>query len=996
MRKIIYIISAISGFLSLWSCSFEAIVDDRVKEKADQREYTFSASPLNIKSRSLYSSSEEETVKDAVIAIYTEEGSLLRKVSQDQGISLTNNAKYSFYVMTGDLTSESIPSEESALESLRHRYGMDSFSSYHDKWKSIPMATKATLKTPKELDLMDGKEDGKICFDADRLFAKLSLSIEYDDYIKKYFTVSVNSVKGVNMANSVSPFNPSINYPDDVVAVEADLAIEPETDGKYLLYIPENRQGTILPTNTDPSRKNESFIRSSGNNPDKCTFIEASITYSSVFGVGGEVLYRFYPGKDNTSNFDIVRNTGYDITMTLHGSSLGIEASWKIDTEGLEDSRKLTLLPSVARAYPGEYAFIRCRYEENGIDRSSERLSKRPGYSVGTDINPYLSGTSNPSITSYFGYDATCNNCGESFRDYPKNNSTYQKSWVTTVLGGTSCPSCGKTISNSNGSLSNVTYSSTSNLVLLFPISSSAVPGETVTYHAATHDGWKRAEASVTIADMGSLTVDTSHLPEYLAMTGYAEVLSLPSGVNTIGFKVISGSDIIRITQDGMKCIISASGAGVATVAITNASNNSTLGTFEVPIKLPELSIDKDSYTCSPDGTVVPVTSSYYDTSGNKIPVSDFDETLYSTLLKPILSTDSFWLYCDEEGVRIAEIDDIPLGGLLGQIKVSASGCDDIAPDTADVYCQDPFGDLDDSSLRICRIDDYSLTDPGREFSYTVNLKGKIDAADFTVYGAKQEPTSKYPTCMTFTIFGENVHNLNVKWSSDGDHAHGKVNIIVQIFNSFSGLSLERCIGYIEIYLHSIAGCYAYVKPDKWNNGDAYASVCCTTVPGSDDSHFKALRQYISSKPVIYNDISKKTALWKLNEFDYYYKEENDWNGICRKASNESDRPYLTHYERRAGDSEGIGFTYDELNRVYPGLIDTYYGRFSSAERWINGGEMINPVRIDFSQAGEMLLCGKDANDYLCYGYKDCGTDSSGVPYLQMSIRNTWIGYEEL
>ena len=995
MRKITYILIALFSLSAIWSCSFDA-AEAILREEPCQREYRFSTNPLVSQTRSIYSSSEEETIRDVVFAIYTKDGALLRVIFQDEGITLTDDAIYSFYVLTGDLTNEDIPSNESDLASLRHRYGMESFSSYYDKWRSIPMAAMAVQKTPKELDSMDGKEDGVIHFDAERLFAKLSLTIEYDDYIKQYFTVSVNSVRAVNMANSVSPFNSSLTYPDDVVSVQADLASSPETDGKYVLYIPENRQGVILPQNNSPSGKNESAIRSSGHNPDKCTYIEASISYSSTFGVSGDVLYRFYPGKDNTSNFDILRNTGYDIVMSLRGSSLGIEASWKIDTEGLDDGRTLTLLPSVNLAYPGEYAFIRCNYGENGIDKSAERLSKRPGYSVGTDISTYLSGDSNPAITSYTGYDLTCKNCGKTFRDYPKNNIEFRKSWVRTVLGGSSCPSCGKNIAGSDGSLTNVTYSSTGNLTLLFPISSEATSSETVTFEAVTHDGWKHTTASVTIADNTSLTVDTTHLPEYLAMTGYAEVLSAPSGVNAVGFKVSSGEGIIEISQDGMKCIISATGSGSATITVTDASDGSELGTFDLIIKLPILLVDEESYTCSPEGTVVPVTSSYYDTSGNVIPVSDFDGELYSTLLKPVLSTDSFWLYCDDEGVRIAEIDDIPLGGLLGQVKVSAAGRSDISADTADVYCKDPFNGLDDSSLRLCRIDDYSLTEPGKEFSYTVNLKGKIDASSYTVYGAKQEPSSKYPTCMTFSMSGENVDNLTVKWSSEGNHAHGKVNIIVQIFNEFSGISLERCVGFIEIYLHCLEGCYAYFKPDKNSSGDAYASVCCSTIPGNGDPHFKVMIQYLSSKKVIFNDMSKKTSLWQLNKYDYYYCEENDWMGICREAINEADRPYLTHYEDRAGASEGIGFTYEEQYKVYPGLIDTYYGRFSSVERWINEEEMIFPIRIDMSEANDMVYCGNDENGFPSYGYKGGGIDSSGIPYLQIGISNSWIGYEEL
>ena len=215
MRKIKYTV-ALTVLLSLGSCSVEPAVEINREDDSGKREYLFSASPSSPSTRSLYSSSEEDTVRDAVIAIYTEDGTLLRITSTNQGVDLNNDSKYSFYVLTGDLTNETIPSSENALVSLRHRYGMDNFSSYHDRWKSIPMAAKVVGKTPRELDILDGKEDGKVRFDAERLFAKLSLSIQYDTYIKNYFKVSINSVRVVNMANSVSPFTPSLYYPDDM------------------------------------------------------------------------------------------------------------------------------------------------------------------------------------------------------------------------------------------------------------------------------------------------------------------------------------------------------------------------------------------------------------------------------------------------------------------------------------------------------------------------------------------------------------------------------------------------------------------------------------------------------------------------------------------------------------------------------------------------------------------------------------------------------------
>lgn len=110
--------------------------------------------------------------------------------------------------------------------------------------------------------------------------------------------------------------------------------------GQVSFYCLENMQGYI-----EPSAPGGGLVLETGEwakvpkyNPSKhdvCTYLELTgFMDGSLDGKVGNVVYRFYLGKDNESNYDIERNTSYDITMTatLEGLNRPVP-SWRITDE---------------------------------------------------------------------------------------------------------------------------------------------------------------------------------------------------------------------------------------------------------------------------------------------------------------------------------------------------------------------------------------------------------------------------------------------------------------------------------------------------------------------------------------------------------------------------------------------------------------------------------------------------------------------------------------
>lgn len=145
--------------------------------------------------------------------------------------------------------------------------------------------------------------------------------------------LSVTGVSLRNAAAQVCPFRDKSKATSTLArddhASASDISILNE-GGEVFFYAFENCRGDLLPGNDDPWEKVPDNINS--DNPDLFTYVEVSCEMSGDGVIDGEATYRFFPGSDNVSNFDLVRNTGYTITLcpTLDGLD---RTSWKIDVD---------------------------------------------------------------------------------------------------------------------------------------------------------------------------------------------------------------------------------------------------------------------------------------------------------------------------------------------------------------------------------------------------------------------------------------------------------------------------------------------------------------------------------------------------------------------------------------------------------------------------------------------------------------------------------------
>lgn len=335
-------------------------------------------------------SSDMDAIYDFKILAYR--NGLLDKVqyvnSMAKAVSLrlVKGAEYGIYALAnvGDVE---VPSNESELSSFRVK-----IAEIAELDNGIPMCWSDRHFRVK------GGENVLMFFD--RLVSELSFSLDPS----AMDCLTVTSVRLRQGAAGVTPFGDKSSKVDGTTsrpavidgdhASKSDLAVL-NAGGSITLYTLENCQGTLLPGNTDPMRK----IPDNLSHPEYCTYLEVVCKFRDESVMEGGVTYRLYPGEDSVTNFDLVRNRVYSLTLCLTPGGLK-EPTWRVDNKtayklalgswrfqaglhGPDDlyvgeiaRMRVTLLPGLVKMLAGELADCSIRMSSSGVISDAVSIGK--------------------------------------------------------------------------------------------------------------------------------------------------------------------------------------------------------------------------------------------------------------------------------------------------------------------------------------------------------------------------------------------------------------------------------------------------------------------------------------------------------------------------------------------------------------------------------------------------------------------------------------------
>ena len=205
----------------------------------------------------------------------------------------------------------------------------------------IPYAGMAENVSEPDLD-----EQGRFNIVAKRLFAKETVIIDHsglDGGISgDYFRNGTLCLRQVNCR--MHPFIENVRAAgtEDILASSDYYSVmDNGNNASFVLYLPENMQGTGGGSATAKTPDNAPSGRGS-----LVTYIELKGTLDKTAGgYGGNLMYRFCLGGNNSTDYNVKRNTSYEVSLGFDAGSV-FNPYWKVtctDDGGLSDSRRLGL-----------------------------------------------------------------------------------------------------------------------------------------------------------------------------------------------------------------------------------------------------------------------------------------------------------------------------------------------------------------------------------------------------------------------------------------------------------------------------------------------------------------------------------------------------------------------------------------------------------------------------------------------------------------------------
>lgn len=683
MRKSVLILAIIG----LCACEREQAVEQTIE---DGTTYSISASLQcatkgNIADDATLEGFSWIILKDDIV-LYSGSGPM-------SGLKLTANALYNVIAWANTAGGKGglDLGVDYALE-LIEDYGLDgllnltySFSNLRSDWldMKIPASCFARELSPSELDLLDGSADGSIRLPLSRLTAKVNLDIRCDDMLQTMFPseildghsygIVVNSLTLGGLAQNVGLFRSELN------SRSSSAGTFDQSDGAltYCLYVPESLGGELLAGNTNPAGKNYQAVLGAGANPNAYPYVEASVTFSA-YKVSSPFTktYRFYLGSNSTSNFDVVRNHEYNITLLLGYNGLDVSDTWKLSGEtSALDKRSCSLQSCKTRAAAGEKLVLTAFYEYNGGENAAADFYLRQnGFALCSeaDKNTYLSTGAAPAGFTQLDENSCileCRQCHHYYTGFPASTGSSRQTWMERNLdcsgSEVSCMWCGAVLFTQGGGgdweLFNGfsgTFTGTSINCLNqyacdfeYTIPTTVHVGDVLRLYAVTRDGGASDYVDITVSNEHGYPHFESPLGNQmyvaqktsLAATRWAKGIYGASPSFSFSISAVNGSGAADSGVAGIGAIdsktVSVSAKKPGTFTVTCTCNGMEAGTFTGMISAPSIGYPgtqtAHSLTVGNNGVSTAFTNPVYivQDEGEWVEYTSYDPALYASCL---------------------------------------------------------------------------------------------------------------------------------------------------------------------------------------------------------------------------------------------------------------------------------------------------------------------------------------------------------------------------
>ena len=364
---------------------------------------------------------DEDALEDINLYAYCDgklEAMLYTQSPEDIRIKLYKGRTYNMYALANMGEVEAPVSEEDMKD---HRYSVGSLREIEG---AFPMAWM------KEGFTIEGSSPF-LGISLERLLARISFSIdrsELDDF-------QVTAIKLRQGALGVYPFREDSRAESASDVADGDWASASDLStvnagGEIAFYALENRQGVLMPGNSDPCSKTPDGIP---DNSELCTYLEMTSSYSGQYqGVtvsSDNVTYRFYLGEDNCTDFNVIRNKDVKINLKVTEDRI-FDESWRVSygedlpniAYGLTNSKS-----SVSLNVGGSTTLSATYYRT--VDGVKDTETDVTSYAAWTSSNPSVATVSGGKITgvaagtatitaTYNGYKATTTVTVNNVMDY--------------------------------------------------------------------------------------------------------------------------------------------------------------------------------------------------------------------------------------------------------------------------------------------------------------------------------------------------------------------------------------------------------------------------------------------------------------------------------------------------------------------------------------------------------------------------------------------------